>query len=304
MRLSCFRLTAALILCLSAASCSGQVPVTYSDIAASDGALRVQVGGEGYRDVLEFVAEQGLAPGVTLELVDAADDANQQLIDEDADLAFYQTQPAFLGNQEANGLDTLSVVSKVDVAPYALYSSRWKDVANTDDWVNAGLVEDKVTGASLPHGSIVAVPQTQAGFARSLYVLQTVDLVKLDRPFGGVTVADLSITSANVLESQRHLDIRGLDFTDYAQDIYHNFDAVILDPTTATSIGLVPARDALAIEPGPGNPYARVLVAPSRLAGDPRISELAHALESKDVADYLATTYQGKFISAQVPFQP
>lgn len=295
---------ATLLLVVAATACSNEVPVTYSEGAGSAGVLRIQVGGEGYRDVLEFVAEQKLAPGVTLELTDAAADANLQVVDQKADLAFFQTQPAFLGNQEANGLDTLSVVSKVDVAPYALYSSKWKDVAPTEDWVNAGLVEDKVTGHSLPHGAIVAVPQTAAGFARALYLLQTVDLTKLDRPFGGVTVADLSIGQANVLESQRHLDIRGLDFDEYAEDIYQNYDAVVLDPTTATAIGLVPARDALAIEPGPGNPYARVLVAPSRLAGDPRVSELAHALESKEVADYLATTYQGKFISAHVPFQP
>jgi ABC-type metal ion transport system substrate-binding protein len=53
-----------------------------------------------------------------------------------------------------------------------------------------------------------------------------------------------------------------------------------------------------------GNTYARVLVAPSRLAGDPRVSALAHALESPEVAKYLVTKYQGKFISARVPFQP
>lgn len=294
-----------LVMALAIASCSSEVPVTYSeDTSAGGGALRVQVGGEGYRDVLEFVTQQNLAPGVTLELVDAAADGNRQVADDKADLAFYQTQPAFLGNQEANDLDTVSVVSKVDVAPYALYSSKWKDLAPTEDWVNSGLVDDKITGQSLPHGATVAVPQTQAGFARGLYLLQTVDLVKLDRPFGGVTVADLSVSDANVLESQRHLNIRGLDYNEYAKDIYQNYDAVVFDPTTATSIGLVPGKDALAIEPGPGNPYARVLVAPARLAGDPRISELAHALESTEVADYLATTYEGKFISAHVPFQP
>lgn len=293
-----------MIVAAIATGCSNGVPVLYSDSASSGDVLRVQVGGEGYRDLLEFVAETKLAGNVAFELVDAAADANRQVTDDEADLAFYQTQPAFLGNQKSNGYQTLSVVAKVDVAPYGLYSSKWTDVAPTDDWVNSNLVDDKVTGNSLPHGASVAAPQTQAGFARSLYLLQAVDLVKLDRPFGGVTVADLSVSDANILESQRHLAIRGLDFTEYAADIYRNYDAVVFDPTTATSIGLVPARDALAIESGPGNPYARVLVAPSRLAGDDRISALAHALESTEVADYLETKYQGKFISAQVPFEP
>ncbi len=294
----------AVIVTVLVSGCAEDVPVTYQDGQAAGDTLRIQVGGEGYRDVLEFVVEAKLADDVKIELVDAPDNVNAQIADGKADLAFSQTQPAFLGNQETNGHDTLSIVSKVDVAPYALYSSRWKNLAPTEDWVNSPLGADKITGQSLPHGAIVAVPQTKAGFARSLYLMQSADLVKLDRAFGGLTVADLSITEANVLESQRHLSIRQLDFSEYAADIYKNFDAVVFDPTTATSMGLVPSKDALTIEHGPGNPYARVLVAPSRLAGDERVSTLAHALESKEVADYLARTYEGKFISAQMPFQP
>jgi D-methionine transport system substrate-binding protein len=296
------RLFAVVAVGVVVAGCSTEVPVTYSDGASGD-PLRIQVGGEGYRDVLEYVTDAGLAGEVTLELADASEDANAQVADGKADLAFYQTQPAFLGNQQSNGHDTLSIVSTVDVAPYALYSSKWKDLAPTDDWVNSTLVEDKITGQSLPHGTEVALPHTKAGYARGLYLLQDANLVRLDRPFGGLTVADLSINDANVLESQRHLALRALDFSEYAEDIYRNYDAVVLDPTTATSIGLVPAEDALAIEPGPGNPYARVLVAPARLAGDPRISALAHALESPQVAQYLTDTYRGKFISVHAPFE-
>lgn len=294
---------AAVSVAAAMAGCTDDVPVTYAENTSGD-VLRIQVGGEGYRDVLEHVTKNHLAGDLKLELVDAAADANAEVAEGKSDLAFYQTQPAFLGSQQAGGHSSLSIVSKVDVAPYALYSSRWKDLKPTEDWVNSNLLADKITGTSLPHGAEVAVPQSKAGFARSLYLLQTVGLVRLDRAFGGLSVADLSVSDANVLESQRHLAIRGIDFTEYAEDIYHNYDAVVLDPTTASSIGLVPATDALAIEPGPGNPYSRVLVAPARLAGDARVSALAHALEGKEIAQYLATTYHGKFISAQVPFEP
>jgi D-methionine transport system substrate-binding protein len=294
----------AVSLTVAAAGCSKDVPVTYQGSEPAGDTLRMRVGGEGYRDLLQYVSDHKLAGDVKLQLDDAGPDANSQVANGTADLAFYQTQPAFLGNQQTDKLDTLSVVSKVDVAPYGLYSSKWKDLKPTNDWVNSGLVADSITGKSLPHGATIAVPDSTSGFARSLYLLQSVDLTKLDRPWGGVTVADLSVSEANVLDSQRHLALRGLDFSSYAADIYHNYDAVVFDPTTATSIGLIPAKDALALEPGPGNPYARVLVAPSRLAGDPRISALAHALESEGVAQYLATQYHGKFISAQVPFRP
>lgn len=294
--MSLVRTTIALAVVVAVTSCSAEAPVSFSEAPATE-VLRVQVGGEGYRDVLEYVQQAGLAGDVRLELTDALADANNKVAQGDADLTFYQTQPAFLGEQQ----DSLSIVSKVDVAPYALYSSKWADVLPTEDWVNSNLTADKVTGQSLPHGAEVAVPDTAAGFARGLYLLQTADLVTLDRPFGGVTVADLSVTDANVRESQRHLNIRPLDLTEGAGEVYRNFDAVVLDPATAATLGLVPAEDALAVEPGPDNPYARVLVAPSRLAGDPRVSALSHALEGTEVAQYLTDTYRGAIISAQVP---
>ncbi|ASR01711.1 MetQ/NlpA family ABC transporter substrate-binding protein [Gordonia rubripertincta] len=300
------RVTSALVSALVlVAGCSAGTTVRYEETGTAGDALTVLAGGEGYRDVLHYVVDHDLAPGVRLTIADAGDDANSQVADGRADLAFFQIRPAF--NGEVGGeLDErraaeLSVASAVDVAPYALYSSKWQDVAPTQSWLDAGIVDDRITGRSLPHGATVGVPGTPAGLARSLYLLQSANLVRLDRPFGGTQAGDLSITEANVVESQRHLTLRQID-TDFGADAHRNLDAVILDPRSAAAAGLVPARDALAIEPGPHNPYARVLVAPARLAGDPRISALARALEGQQVADYLAKRYSGAIISVHIPF--
>ena len=59
----------------------------------------------------------------------------------------------------------------------------------------------------------------------------------------------------------------------------------------------MPATDALAVEPGPGNPYAHVLVAPSRLAGDPPRARTDCALEDPRFG-YLNRTYRGANIAA------
>ncbi|UZF46701.1 MetQ/NlpA family ABC transporter substrate-binding protein [Rhodococcus rhodochrous] len=290
-------ITALLVL----SGCADEVTVTYGDGTASGDALTILVGDEGYRDVLEHVSAHGLADGVEIELVDATDDANRQLAEGHADLVYFQTQPAFLQDRATNSLDTLSVVSEVNVAPYALYSAKWSGIEETDDWVNAGLVEDRVTGTNLPHGATVALADTVTGFARGLYLLQTSNLITLDREFGGLDAQDLAVSEANILESQRHLSIRRLDLANFAADAYRNYDAVVLDPRTAASIGLIPERDALKVEPGPNNPYARVLVAPSRLAGDPRVSALGRALEGEEVADYLEQKYRGAYVSVHVP---
>lgn len=296
-RRACRLLHAAL---LSAAALTGLAACSDTDDLGSR-TIRIYVGNDDYREVLEYVRSTGLAGQVKFKLVDAEADANAQVAAGRGELAFYQTLPAFSADQQDAPGEKLEVIAKIAVAPYAVYSSKWKDLKETTSRINSSLVPDSVSGVSLPHGSKVVLPDSPAGFARGLYLLQAAGLLKLDRDFGGTSVKDLSIDRENVVEVPRHIAIDGLDLG-LAADIYRSFDAVVLDPRTATRIGLVPSRDALAIEPGAGNPYARVLVAPARLAGNPRVAELARALESPEVAEHLAQQYSGTVISAQAPY--
>jgi len=275
----------------SLSGCGPDPQVTYEpagqDVAD---ALVVLVGPGPYRQVLEHVVE-GLPATVRVELVDAPQDAAAQVVAGEADLVFAQDEPSFEARREE--LPGLSVVARAGVVPYALYSSRWTDLQDTTSWVNAGIVEDEVVGQSLPHGSRVVLPGPAADFARGLYLLQDAGLVLLDRPFGGTEPVDLAIDEANVVDSLRHLSLLALFSDDRLDEVYRDFDALVLAPEQAALLGLDPATDALAVEPGPGNPYAQVLVAPSRLAGDPRVLALTHALEDPEVTRYLASAHPG-----------
>ncbi|MDV6286815.1 MetQ/NlpA family ABC transporter substrate-binding protein [Rhodococcus jostii] len=273
--------------------CGSDTQVNYEPAGNDEGTLVVYVGAGDDREILEYAVENLLPDSVRVELVDAFEDSNARVAAGDGDLSYFQHIPAFEADVQQHSYDNLSIVSKVNAVPYGLYSSKWKDLKDTESWVNVGLVEDQVTGGSLPHGSQVVLPATATGFARGLYLLQSAGLVKLDRPFGGTSAVDLTITQANVLDSLRHLSLLGLSYDDYLESLYESYDAVVLNPDDAASIGLEPAKDALAIEPGPANPYAHVLVAPSRLAGDQRVLELAHVLESPQLAQFLETKYRG-----------
>ncbi len=99
-------------------------------------------------------------------------------------------------------------------------------------------------------------------------------------------------------ESQRHLAIRGLDLSEYAEDSLSPLrrggprpDHRDVDQTGASQ-GCVGHRAGArqSLRPRTGRPSRR-------LAGDPRVSALAHALESKEVAQYLQNR-----ISRQVHF--
>lgn len=286
-------IVALLIPCLVA--CGSEVRVD-NGTSGTD-ALKIYVGAGDDRDILQYAVDNLLPESTKVELVDADENSNASVEAGDGDLSYYQHIPAFEADQEENGYDNLSVVSKVNVVPYGLYSSKWKDLADTADWLNVDLIEDQVTGSSLPHGSKVVLPNTPTGFARGLYLLQSSGLALLDRSFGGTSAQDLTITEANVVDSLRHLSLLPLEYGEFIDGLYTNYDAVVLTPKQAESIGLDPAKDALASEPGPENPYAHVLVAPSRLAGDERVLELTHALESPETAEFLKTKFHGANIS-------
>ncbi|RRQ26570.1 ABC transporter substrate-binding protein [Rhodococcus sp. Eu-32] len=275
-----------------------------SNVRADDGssgtdALKVYVGAGDDREILQYAVDN-LLPDIDVELIDADDGSNGKVAAGEGDLSYYQHIPAFEADQEEHGYDNLSIVSKVNVVPYGLYSSKWKDLADTADWLNVDLIEDQVTGSSLPHGSKVVLPNTPTGFARGLYLLQSAGLTQLDRPFGGTAVQDLTVTEANVVDSLRHLSLLPLEYGEFIDGLYENYDAVVLSPKQAEAIGLGPDKDALAVEPGPQNPYAHVLVAPSRLAGDERVLELTHALESADVAEFMKQNFHGANIPVAV----
>lgn len=281
--------------------CGSDTVVQHGRAAGDADALVVYVGAGDDREILEYAVEHLIPNSVRLELVDAEPDANAKVAAGEGDLSYFQHQPAFEAEVAQESYDNLSVVSRVNVVPYGLYSSRWTDVEDTESWVNAGLVGDEVQGTSLPHGSRVVLPTTPTGFARGLYLLQSAGLVRLDRDFGGTSAVDLTVTEANVLDSLRHLSLLSLSYDDYLEALYRNYDAVVLTPRHAAALGLEPARDALALEPGPANPYAHVLVAPSRLAGDPRVTELTYALESPELARFLETRFRGANIAVTSP---
>ncbi|MFC4070369.1 MetQ/NlpA family ABC transporter substrate-binding protein [Actinoplanes subglobosus] len=279
------RILAGLLIMTGLAGCGSGPDVTYQTGRTDADTLLVYAGPGDYREILQHTIDTLLPPGTRIQLADAPADAARKVEAGDADLAFYQEGPEFAATP------SLSVVARVNVIPYALYSSKWKNLDETRSWINTGVVDDEVNGVSLPHGSKIVLPGDERLFARGLYLLQAAGLVRLDREFGGSKPVDLAITEANVRDSLRHLSLLGLYSDSRLREIYQQYDALVLTPQQAAALGLDPAKDALAVEPGPGNPWARVLIAPSRLAGDPRVLALTHALESPELATYLTTTH-------------
>ena len=234
--------------------------------------LRVVASSVPHSEILEFVTRT-LAPGFPLKLIETSGDIrpNALLRDGDADANFFQHAP-FLHAEEALLGVTFAVVAAVHIEPLGIYSRR------------------VTTLAAVPQGASVALPNNVTNFSRGLKLLQESGLIRL-RPGGDGAFA----TARDVAENPK-----GLRFVEIAAaQLPRSLDDVslaVINGNYALETGLVPARDALALERAEGNPYANVLVTTQALAQDERILRLAALLTSAEVARFMRDRYRGSVI--------
>jgi D-methionine transport system substrate-binding protein len=224
-----------------------------------------------HAEILEFVGRT-LAPDFPLKLIVTSGGIrpNALLRDGDADANFFQHEP-FLRAEEAQLGVTFAVVAAVHIEPLGIYS---RCVA---------------TLAEVPQGASVTLPNKVTNFSRGLKLLQESGLIRL-RPGDGTfaTVQEVaenpkSLCSVEIAPAQLP---RSLDDVSLA----------VINSNYALETGLVPARDALALERTEGNPYANVLVTTQALAGDERILRLAALLTSAEVSQFIRDCYRGSVI--------
>ncbi|MFW0787167.1 MetQ/NlpA family ABC transporter substrate-binding protein [Gordonia sp. CPCC 206044] len=218
-----------------------------------------------------------------LDIRHAGPDANRQVADGEADAAYFQHIPAFEGQTRRDGIDGLTVLARVHVVPYGLYS---RSCASLD---------------TVPHFGTVLIPAGPAPLSRGLYLLQYAKLMTLNKPFGGTALSDLTVTEANVTDSQRHLTISQADPVQFPE-LVDAVDLVVMNPDTARANGFDPDRPLLR-EPAADNPYTNVLVGRGRDSDDPALAVLAHRLEGPEISQYVDAGFGGSVIGAN-PARP
>lgn len=276
------RILATGILTLTAmtAACAPEAEVSEAELP-EDQELTILVGDGPHREILEYAAELA-SEDLDLRIEDAGDDANLRVRDGEVDAVYAQHIPAFEGEAEQEDLEGLSVLARVHTVPYGLYSEHCTNLEQ------------------LPHFATVLIPEGQAPLARGLYLLQHAHLATLNREFGGTEFADLSISEANVVDSQRHLNLAQVEIGQF-DDIIDSADAAILTPENAAQFGF-DQEDQLVREPAADNPYTHVLVGGDS-EGSQGLTLLAHYLESSEVAEFIDTEFQGQIIPAN-PAEP
>jgi D-methionine transport system substrate-binding protein len=142
----------------------------------------------------------------------------------------------------------------------------------------------------LPDGAMVALPSDVSNGHRALRLLERAGLIELDKQRG------FAAGVRDIVHNPRQLRFKEADAAIMPR-LLHDVDIAGVNTNFAMAAGLQPVSDALVHEAA-DSPYANVLVARRADVDRPALRQLAAALRSSEVRDFLAAQYGGAVLPA------
>ena len=135
----------------------------------------------------------------------------------------------------------------------------------------------------------IAVPNDTTNESRALLLLQDLGYITLDENAGiTATIKDITDNPYNIEFSE----VEAAQLPNVLQDV----DYAIINSNYAIAADINPVKDSLAIE-GSSSAYGNILAVKEGNDNSDKIKALKAALESKQVADFIADTYGGSVVS-------
>ena len=135
----------------------------------------------------------------------------------------------------------------------------------------------------------IAVPNDTTNEARALLLLENQGIIKLKEGAG------ITATVRDIVENPHNIKIEEIEAAQLPR-ILDSVSFAVINSNYAISGGLNPVKDALAIE-GSSSAYGNILACKSGNENTPKIQALKFALESKAVADFISSKYDGGVVS-------
>ena len=135
----------------------------------------------------------------------------------------------------------------------------------------------------------IAVPNDTTNEARALMLLENLGYIKL-KDGAGITA-----TKLDIVENPHNIEINEVEAAQLP-NVLKDVDYAVINSNYALDGGLNPASDSLGIE-GSFSAYGNILCVKEGRENEPVIKALLAALESQQVADYIADKYDGAVIS-------
>ena len=135
----------------------------------------------------------------------------------------------------------------------------------------------------------IGVPNDTTNEARALLLLQENGIIKL------ADGAGITATKNDIVENPYNVEIVEAEAAQLPNQL-QDYDYAVINSNYAISAGLNPVNDSLLIE-GSASAYANILAVKEGNETAPKILALKAALESKQVADFIAEKYAGSVVS-------
>lgn len=135
----------------------------------------------------------------------------------------------------------------------------------------------------------IAVPNDTTNEARALLLLEANGIIKLKEGAG------ITATKGDIAENPYNVEIVE---TEAAQipNVLKDVDYAVINSNYAINANLNPVDDSLVIE-GAASAYANILAVKEGNETSDKVKALVAALQSRQVADYIAETYGGSVVS-------
>lgn len=241
--------------------------------AGTDKPLKVGVTAGPHAEIMDVVKKVAEKDGLKIQVVEFNDyvQPNVALSQGDIDVNSFQHQP-YLDNMIKDRNFAIVSVAKTVIFPMGIYSKKVKNIAD------------------LKPGAIVAVPNDPTNGGRALLLLEKLGLIKL-KPGAGLKAA-----VTDIAENPKNLKIRELDAAQIPRSL-DDVDLAAINTNYAMTAGLVPTKDAIALEDA-NSPYANVIAVPTAKKDDPAVQKLIKAYQSAEVKKFVQDHFKGSVVTA------
>ena len=155
--------------------------------------------------------------------------------------------------------------------------------------LSALLALSLLAGCGGGKGITIAVPNDTTNEARALLLLDSLGYIKLD-PDAGITA-----TIRDITDNPYHINFKEVEAAQLP-NVLPDVDYAVINSNYAIEAGLNPVSDSLAAE-GSSSFYSNILAVKKGHEGDAKIQALVAALQSRQVADFIAEKYNGAVVS-------
>lgn len=241
--------------------------------APADKPLKVGVTAGPHAEIMEVVKKIAEKDGLKIQIVEFNDyvQPNVALNQGDLDVNSFQHQP-YLDNMVKDRKYDIVSVAKTVIFPMGLYSQKVKTIAE------------------VKNGAVVAIPNDPTNGGRALLLLEKYGLLKL-KPGAGILAS-----VADIAENPKNIKIRELDAAQIPRSLA-DMDLAAVNTNYAITAGLVPVKDALALEDG-NSPYANIIAVRAKDKDNPALKKLLKAYQNDEVKKFAQEHFKGSVLVA------